>query len=59
MPLPITVHVIPVPDNSVTIPPMIVSIVTAVSASNGVGTGRTAFISALVATVSSSSTSIV
>ena len=47
-----TVHVIPVPDNSATIPPIIVSIVTAESASNGVGAGRTAFISALVAIVS-------
>ena len=47
-PLPITVAVIPVPSViSVTSPPRMVSGVTAVSASNGVGAGLTALILAL------------
>ena len=46
-PLPITVAVIPVPLNSACNPPRIVSTVTAVSASNGVGAGRMALILAL------------
>ena len=58
-PLPITVAVIPVPSViSVTSPPRMVSGVTAVSASNGVGVGRTALTLALIVTYSESATAI-
>ena len=51
-PLPITAVLILVPANSCAIPANIVSTVTAVSASNGVGAGLTAFILALTDTSS-------